>query len=178
MEIGYIGLGKMGGNMVERLLGDGHELVVYDFNKDAIDKAVGKGAVGSADINDLAGKLPDRKVVWLMVPSGDPVDQSINNLSEIIGKGDIIIDGGNSNWHDTQKNRCKKIGARHLFFSCKPCIYRCLCDVVNAKYYSCGISVCVSLQPIDLDLGERENDLMVAPGLFQQPHCHLFICNS
>lgn len=103
MKIGYIGLGKMGGNMVQRLLGDGHEIVVYDFSKDAIDKAVGKGATGAADIKDLAGKLPDRKIVWLMVPSGEPVDQNIDLLSDILNEGDIIIDGGNSNWHDTQK---------------------------------------------------------------------------
>ena len=72
MKIGFIGLGKMGGNMVQRLMNDGHEVVVYNLTQKEIDEAVKKGAVGSSSVKELVSKLPDKKVVWLMVPSGSP----------------------------------------------------------------------------------------------------------
>ncbi len=103
MKIGFIGLGKMGGKMVERLLNDGHEVVVYNLTKKEIDEAVSHGAVASTGIADLTGKLRDRKVVWLMVPAGAPVDQSIIELEESLEPGDIIIDGGNSYWRESIK---------------------------------------------------------------------------
>lgn len=102
MKIGFIGLGKMGGNMVERLLKEGHELIVYNKTQPEIDLAVSKGAVAAASLQDMIGKLPERKVVWLMVPSGAPVDENIKGLSELMKAGDIIIDGGNSYWKQTR----------------------------------------------------------------------------
>ncbi len=101
MKIGFIGLGKMGGNMVERLLQNGHEVVVFDRSQAGIDLAAAKGAIASTSLEDLTSKLPGRKVVWLMVPSGAPVDENISGLSQLMQKGDIIIDGGNSYWKDT-----------------------------------------------------------------------------
>jgi len=103
MKIGFIGLGKMGGKMVERLLNDKHEVVVYNLTRKEVDEAVKKGAIASENLTDLVSKLKDRKVVWLMVPAGAPVDQSIIELEDILEAGDIVIDGGNSYWRDSVK---------------------------------------------------------------------------
>lgn len=103
MKIGFVGLGKMGGNMVERLLKFGHEIVANDRSCDKVEEAVSKGAIGSDSILDLVDKLPEKKVIWLMVPSGAPVDENINELMKHLKAGDIIIDGGNSFWRETQK---------------------------------------------------------------------------
>lgn len=102
MKLGFIGLGKMGGNMVERLLKSGHEVVVYNLTTPEIDAAVAKGAEGSHSLEELVSKLPERKIVWLMVPSGRPVDENILGLAQLMNNGDIIIDGGNSYWKDTR----------------------------------------------------------------------------
>ena len=102
MKLGFIGLGKMGGNMVERLLKFGHEVVVYNLTTPEIDAAVAKGAEGSHSLEELVSKLPERKIVWLMVPSGRPVDENILGLAQLMNNGDIIIDGGNSYWKDTR----------------------------------------------------------------------------
>jgi 6-phosphogluconate dehydrogenase len=103
MKIGFIGLGKMGGKMVERLLNDGHEVVVYNMTKKEIDEAVSKGAQAATGIPDMAGKLKDRKIIWLMVPAGAPVDQNIAELKEVLDAGDIVVDGGNSYWRESIK---------------------------------------------------------------------------
>ena len=115
MKIGFIGLGKMGGNMVERILRDRHEVVVFNQSKEPIAEAVEKGAIAASSPADLVAKLPQRKVVWLMVPSGAPVDENIAELMESLSDDDIIIDGGNSNWHDTQK-RANTIQSRGVHF--------------------------------------------------------------
>ena len=104
MKLGFIGLGKMGGNMVQRLLQHKHEVVVFDFNQNIVNEIVAKGAIESIGIDDLVSKLPDRKIIWLMVPAGKAVDNSISILLTILKPGDIIIDGGNSFWKDS-KNR-------------------------------------------------------------------------
>jgi len=88
--------------MVERLLRDGHEIVVYNIPPEAVRKAVEKGAIAASSLSNLATNLPGRKVVWLMVPSGEPVDQNIRELMPLLSAGDIIIDGGNSFWKDSQ----------------------------------------------------------------------------
>lgn len=108
MKIGFIGLGRMGGNMVERLIKDGHEIVVYNLTQPEIDASVKNGAIGSASVEDLVSKLPERKIVWLMVPSGKPVDENIEKLTKLLKKDDIIIDGGNSYYKETQA-RAKKL---------------------------------------------------------------------
>src|SRR4051812_20312417 len=91
MDIGLIGLGKMGGNMRERLRRAGHTVVGYDRNPD----------VSDADrLEDMLGQLPSPKVVWVMVPAGDPTRQTVQTLKELLGEGDIVIDGGNSRWTD------------------------------------------------------------------------------
>ncbi|MDX6365026.1 MAG: 6-phosphogluconate dehydrogenase [Nocardioidaceae bacterium] len=95
MEIGLIGLGKMGGNMRERLRKDGHTVVGFDHNPDISD-------VGS--LEELVSGLPSPKVVWVMVPAGDPTRQTISQLNELLGEGDIVVDGGNSRWTDDKQN--------------------------------------------------------------------------
>lgn len=116
MKLGFVGLGKMGGNMVERLLNDGHEVVVYNLTKPEIDLAVSKGATGSGSLDEMIEKLPQRKAVWLMVPSGKPVDENIQTLSGFMKTGDIIIDGGNSNWKDTKERsgKLKEFGIEYI----------------------------------------------------------------
>jgi len=103
MQLGMVGLGRMGGNMTERLLRGGHEVVVYDRNPAAVQAAVSKGAVAASDLRDLAARLAAPQAVWIMVPSGAPVDDSIAQLEPALTRGAILIDGGNSNFKDTMR---------------------------------------------------------------------------
>ena len=96
-----IGLGRMGGNMVERLLRKRHELVVFDRSAETIAKYGQLGAAGAKDLADTVAKLRPPRVIWIMVPAGAPVDETIDALVPRLAPGDIIIDGGNSNFHDT-----------------------------------------------------------------------------
>jgi 6-phosphogluconate dehydrogenase len=101
MKLGMIGLGKMGGNMTERLMKGGHEVVVFDRSPEAIERYVALGSQGASDAADMVAKLESPRVVWIMVPAGKPVDDTIAALLPGMVKGDVIIDGGNSNFHDT-----------------------------------------------------------------------------
>jgi len=101
MEIGLIGLGKMGANMTERLLKGGHRVVAYDENAQALKAGESLGAVGADSLQALAGKLGKPRAVWCMVPAGDPTEQTVNALLELLAPGDIIVDGGNSNYCDS-----------------------------------------------------------------------------
>jgi len=96
MKIGLVGLGKMGSNMVIRLLKDKHEIVVYDRSPDPVKNLEKQGAIAANSLADLIKKLPDPKIIWVMVPSGDPTIQTIREISAQLSKGDIVIDGGNS----------------------------------------------------------------------------------
>ncbi|MBW6496996.1 MAG: decarboxylating 6-phosphogluconate dehydrogenase [Bacteroidales bacterium] len=107
MKIGFIGLGKMGFNMVHRLLKNGHEVVVWDRSDETIKEMEKLGAQGAASLDDLVSKLPERKAVWLMVPAGKPVDENLAALLKLLNKNDIIIDGGNSYWKESQQRAQK-----------------------------------------------------------------------
>jgi len=98
-----IGLGRMGGNMTERLMRDGHRVVVFDRSPEVVQKYVGLGAKGAKAPADVVSKLAVPRVVWIMVPAGKPVDDTISALTPGLSKGDVIIDGGNSNFHDTMR---------------------------------------------------------------------------
>ncbi len=102
MHIGFIGLGKMGANMVERLLRHGHQVTAYDLSREAIDQAVEKGAGGAFSHPELVAALSRPRIIWLMVPAGAPVDENIDRLLPHLSEGDTLIDGGNSNWKETQ----------------------------------------------------------------------------
>jgi 6-phosphogluconate dehydrogenase len=101
MELGIIGLGKMGGNMAERLRRAGHRVIGFDFNADAVKKLSDAGSVGVNSLEDLAKAFTGLKAIWIMVPAGDPVDQTIAKLKPFMSPGDIFIDGGNSNYKDS-----------------------------------------------------------------------------
>jgi len=101
MDIAMIGLGKMGANMVIRLLGGGHRVVAYDLNEAAIKAVEDKGAVGARTLAEVVQKLPQPRAVWVMVPAGKPTEDTINALMAVLAPGDILIDGGNSNYKDS-----------------------------------------------------------------------------
>jgi 6-phosphogluconate dehydrogenase len=101
MELGMIGLGRMGANMTERLVAGGHRVISYDRNAEAIQRVVDIGGVGAHSLADFVKQLTAPRVIWMMVPSGAPVDQTIEQLLPNLAKGDILIDGGNSNYKDS-----------------------------------------------------------------------------
>ena len=101
MQLGMIGLGRMGFNMTERLMRGGHKLVVYDRSPEAIQSAQEKGATGAASLKEVVAKLSAPRAVWIMVPSGAPVDQTIDELLPLMSNDEVIIDGGNSFYKDS-----------------------------------------------------------------------------
>jgi 6-phosphogluconate dehydrogenase len=109
MQLAMIGLGRMGGNMVQRLLQGGHQVVVFDRS------AVAMGASGARDPADVVGQLSGPRIVWVMVPAGAPVESTIEELLPGLSAGDIIIDGGNSNYKDSIR-RAARLKARGLEF--------------------------------------------------------------
>ena len=115
MRIALIGLGKMGGNMTQRLLGGGHEVVAYDRDAAAVAAAVSHGAIGASSLADVAAKLTAPRVAWVMVPAGPPTEATIDELASHFAPGDVIIDGGNSNYKDSQR-RATKLAERKIGF--------------------------------------------------------------
>jgi 6-phosphogluconate dehydrogenase len=115
MQLAMIGLGRMGGNMTERLMRDGHRVVVFDRSAEAIQKYVGIGATGASAPADVVTKLSSPRVVWIMVPAGKPVDDTIAALLPGLSKGDVIIDGGNSNFRDSMR-RAGELKAKEIDF--------------------------------------------------------------
>lgn len=103
MQLGMVGLGKMGANMTRRLLQGGHAVVVTDLNADAIQAAEADGATGAKDLATLVDAMSGRKAVWVMVPSGHPTESTVMQLADKLSAGDIVIDGGNSNYKDTMR---------------------------------------------------------------------------
>jgi 6-phosphogluconate dehydrogenase len=110
-----VGLGRMGGNMTTRLQERGHQVVAYDPSSDAVEAAVASGAEGAASLAELCSKLPSPKVVWLMVPAGDITESTVRELAGVLGSDDVIVDGGNSNWHDSQR-RAQQLAAGGIRF--------------------------------------------------------------
>jgi 6-phosphogluconate dehydrogenase len=115
MELGMIGLGRMGGNMAERLLRGGHRIVAYDPSQDAVEAAVERGATPASSLQDLVAQLAAPRAVWTMVPSGGPTEDTIRSLADMLSAGDTIIDGGNSNYKDSMR-RASEIAERGLTF--------------------------------------------------------------
>jgi 6-phosphogluconate dehydrogenase len=118
MQLGLIGLGKMGGFMAERIHNAGHQVVGFDFNADAVAKLASTGNVGSSSLADMVSKLEAPRAVWMMVPSGDPVDQTIAALEALLSPGDIIIDGGNSNYKDTMRRHAQVTAKGFQYVDC------------------------------------------------------------
>src|ERR1039458_3472555 len=105
MMIGMVGLGRMGANMSKRLMLGGHKVVVSDLNPANVQALLSEGAPGSFSMDDLVTKLVAPRVIWLMVPAGDPTEKSVVALGEKLQRGDIIIDGGNSYFKDDEIGR-------------------------------------------------------------------------
>jgi len=115
MELGFIGLGRMGLNMTLRLLRGGHRVVVTDKSREPIDQAVRQGGEGHARLEDLVAALRPPRILWVMIPAGHPVDELIALLEPKLGKGDLLVDGGNSNYRDSRR-RQEALAAKGILF--------------------------------------------------------------
>ncbi len=103
MKLGMVGLGKMGANMAQRLLAGGHQVVAYDPQPAAVEALAAAGAEPASSLAELGERLQPPRSVWLMVPSGDPTEETMTALADLLEPGDTVIDGGNSNYHDSQR---------------------------------------------------------------------------
>ena len=115
MDLGMIGLGKMGANMTTRLIRGGHSVVAYDRAPAAVQAAAKDGAQGADSLKALVAALPAPRAIWVMVPSGDPTEQTVMALADLVAAGDTIIDGGNSNYQDSVR-RGKTLADRGIHF--------------------------------------------------------------
>jgi len=115
MELGFVGLGKMGLNMVTRLTRGGHSIAAYDRSADAVDRAIAAGARGARALDDLVRQLAPPRAVWVMVPAGAPTDSTVAALGDILSPGDAIVDGGNTNFHDDVR-RAQALAGRGIHY--------------------------------------------------------------
>jgi 6-phosphogluconate dehydrogenase len=113
MDIGFIGLGKMGLNMVTRLQRAGHQVTAYDRSADALANATAAGCTGASSLSDLVQRLKAPRAVWIMVPSGPPTEETVHAVAALLQPGDIIIDGGNTRFHDDAR-RSKELAANKV----------------------------------------------------------------
>src|SRR5437588_11295698 len=113
-QIGFVGLGRMGGNMVRRIRRDSeHEVVAFDFDERAVKQAVKHGASGAGSLRELVRQLRPPRLVWIIVPAGDPTQQTVDKLAKLLARGDVIVDGGNSRWTD-DKRRAQALRSKGL----------------------------------------------------------------
>jgi 6-phosphogluconate dehydrogenase len=115
MQLAMIGLGRMGSGMTARLLQGGHQVLVFDRSADAIAAVAGKGATAAGSLEELGQKLKAPRIFWLMIPAGPPVDDTIQRLSVVLSPGDVIVDGGNSNYQDSIR-RAETLRSQQLEF--------------------------------------------------------------
>jgi 6-phosphogluconate dehydrogenase len=113
MQLGIVGLGRMGANMARRLMRDGHEIVAYDVNPDAVSELAGEGAVAASALEDLAAKLSAPRSVWVMVPAGEITEKTVEGVAAVLESGDAIVDGGNSYYRDDIR-RAATVGERGI----------------------------------------------------------------
>ena len=115
MELGMIGLGRMGANMTARLLEGGHRIVAHDRSRTAIERTVAAGAVGAESVDSLVEQLSPPRSIWIMVPAGEAVDDTLHVLMPLLNSHDVLIDGGNSNYKDTMR-RASALGQQGIEF--------------------------------------------------------------
>jgi 6-phosphogluconate dehydrogenase len=115
MQLGMVGLGRMGGNIVRRLMRSGHAAVVYDHNPESVRGLAGEGATGAESLEDLVARLEAPRVVWVMLPAGDITEATIQQLAGLLEEGDTIIDGGNTFWQDDVR-RAGQLRSRGLHY--------------------------------------------------------------
>ena len=113
MQIGVVGLGRMGANIMRRLMRDGHDCVAFDIHAEAVAQLAGEGATGADSLDDLAAKLDPPRAVWLMVPAGEITESTVAEVAKRLERGDAIIDGGNTNYHDDIR-RSAELGERGI----------------------------------------------------------------
>ena len=114
VQIGFVGLGRMGGNMVHRIRRDSdHEVVAFDFDERAVKQAVRNGARGAGSLKELVKRLRPPRIVWIMVPAGGPTEQTVEKLARLLAAGDMIVDGGNSKWTD-DKRRARTLKGKRI----------------------------------------------------------------
>ena len=115
MQLGMIGLGRMGANMVRRLMRGGHQCVVFDVNPENVKQLSGEGAVGAGSLDDLINRLKAPRAVWVMVPAGEATEATVQLLAQRLNEGDTIIDGGNSYFKDDVR-RSKALRAKKIHY--------------------------------------------------------------
>ena len=115
MELGIIGLGRMGGNMAQRLVAGGHRVVTYDRDTTAVTASAGFGGEGASSLEDVVSRLAAPRALWIMVPAGQPTEDTIDDLAKLLNPGDAILDGGNANYKDTMR-RGEKLAAQGIDF--------------------------------------------------------------
>ncbi|MGN6557173.1 MAG: phosphogluconate dehydrogenase (NAD(+)-dependent, decarboxylating) [Solirubrobacterales bacterium] len=113
MQLGIVGLGRMGANMARRLMRDGHKIVAYDVNPDAVSQLEGEGADGASSLEEMASKLSAPRSVWIMVPAGEITEQTVDAVAAVLESGDAIVDGGNSYYRDDIR-RAEKVGEQGI----------------------------------------------------------------
>ena len=118
MQLGMVGLGRMGANLVRRLMRDGHECVVYDVDPDAVAALAGDGATGAESLDDFVAKLSAPRAAWVMVPAGEITEATVNELADRLETGDAIIDGGNSYYRDDIRRAAKFAGRGIDYVDC------------------------------------------------------------
>ena len=168
MQLGMIGLGRMGANMVRRLLSDGHECVVYDMNADAVAELADEGAVAATDLDDFVAKLSTPRAAWIMVPAA-VVDQSIDDLSKRLQAGDIIIDGGNSYYKDdiTRATRLQPGGIHYVDVGTSGGVFglqRGYCMMIGGEEQTVR-----HLEPVFATLAPGTGDIERTPGRSGEP---------
>jgi 6-phosphogluconate dehydrogenase len=161
MQLGFVGLGRMGLNMVTRLARAGHTVVAYDRSPEAVSRVAAAGAEGAASLEALVSKLAAPKAIWLMVPAGDATESTVSALASLLSDGDIVIDGGNSNFHDDVR-RAQSLatkGIRHVDAGTSGGIWGLeegYCLMVGG-----AVDVCRHLEPIFLTLAPKDGYLRV-----------------
>jgi 6-phosphogluconate dehydrogenase len=161
MQLGMIGLGRMGANMVRRLQRGGHQCVAFDASPDAV-KAISKdGARGTSSLVDFVNALSTPRAIWVMVPAGDPTESTVASLGGLLSKDDVVVDGGNSNFHDDVR-RAQSLGAKHIHYIDAGTsggiwgLQEGYCLMVGGD-----VEVCKRLEPIFLTLAPQDGYLRV-----------------
>ena len=164
MQLGMIGLGKMGSNMTRRLMRGGHQLVVSDLSAAAVQQLAGEGATGSSSLDDLVSKLSAPRAVWVMVPSGDATEKTVMALADRMSPGDIIIDGGNSYYKDDVRRSeiLQKKGIHYVDVGTSGGVWgleRGYCMMIGGSDEALRI-----LDPIFKTLAPGKGDIALTPG--------------
>jgi 6-phosphogluconate dehydrogenase len=161
MQLGFVGLGRMGLNMVTRLTRGGHKVVAYDRSADAVARSVAAGAQGAASLEALAEGLTPPRAIWVMVPAGEPTESTVASLAGMLSADDVVVDGGNSNFHDDIR-RAQALAAKHIHYIDAGTsggiwgLQEGYCLMVGGD-----VEICKRLEPIFLTLAPQDGYLRV-----------------